>query len=221
MGDTNHDSAHVVRWTYITFALLMGAWIIAWLLKLQLDQISGGGTSLGSFIYWTSAKVLIWILPAFWLIKLSGRSLGQIFNITNYRGWLLWGGGIGLAIALISFVSNYLNNKPFLLSITFSFALLNVLVIAPIFEEFLLRGAVLGNLQQRHPFWRANFLCSLMFVVLHLPGWYFAGSLVENVTRLVGGAASVFGVSLLFGYVVKRSDSVIASMIAHFLTNLH
>ena len=146
---------------------------------------------------------------------------GQIFNITNYRGWLLWGGGIGLAIALISFVSNYLNNKSFQPSITFSIALLNVLVIAPIFEEFLLRGAVLGNLRQQYSFWQANFLSSLMFVVLHLPGWYFAGSLVENITKLVGGAAAIFGVSLLFGYAVKRSDSVIAGMLAHFLNNLH
>jgi uncharacterized protein len=219
MGETNQDSTRVVKWTYVTFVILIGVWIVAWVLKLRLDRVSGGGTSAGGFMYWTSAKLLIWILPALWLIRLSGRSLKQVFNLSNYKGWFLWGGGIGLGIALTAFIPNYLNGSP-ILPTQFNYAILNVLVISPIFEEFLMRGALLGNLQQQHSFWGSNLISSLMFVVLHLPGWFFMGSIVENITKPAGGAASIFLISLMCGYAVKRSNSVIGGMFAHFLNNL-
>lgn len=44
-----------------------------------------------------------------------------------------------------------------------SYALLSVLVVAPLLEELLLRGAILGNLQQRFSFWKANVMSSLLF----------------------------------------------------------
>ena len=85
MGKTNEHSTRVVKWTYLTFMILIGIWIVAWVLKRQLDRVTGSGTSTGSFIYWTSAKLVIWILPAWWLIRLSGRRLKQVFNISNYQ----------------------------------------------------------------------------------------------------------------------------------------
>jgi len=83
-----------------------------------------------------------------------------------------------------------------------------------------MRGAILGNLQQLYPFLRANIISSILFIVLHLPGWFFMGSLADNVTRPIGGAFSIFLVSLLFGYAVKRSHSLMAGILAHFLNNL-
>ena len=48
-------------------------------------------------------------------------------------------------------IPKYLQGQP-ILPTEFSFPLLNVLVIAPVFEEFLMRGAIQGNLQGRYPF---------------------------------------------------------------------
>lgn len=197
----------------------VGIGITVGLITLVITFFGLWEMSAGSFIYWTTAKVLIWLLPAGWLIRLSGRNLKQIFNITNYKGWLLWGGGIGLTIALTEFIPNYLNGNP-LLPTELSYVLVNILIIAPTFEEFLIRGAILGNLRQHYTFLSANIITSFMFVILHLPGWFFAGNLVDNFTKPIGGVVSIFLISLLFGYAVKRSNSVIGGMLAHFLNNL-
>lgn len=214
------DSADIIKWTLIAYGLLMGAWVLAWMLKVRVDaHLPWLAGSAGSFVYWTTAKVLVWILPALWLIRLSGRTLKEVFNFANWRAWLAWGGGIGALIALAGLVPSYLSGGP-LLPAALSFALLNVLVIAPVFEEFLARGAILGNLEQGYAFWTANVAASLMFVGMHLPGWYFMGSLAENLGRPLGGAVSIFVLGLAFGYAVHKSRSVMGGVLAHALNNL-
>jgi CAAX protease family protein len=212
--------AQIVRRTYLTYVAIILLWIAAWILKLQLDRLSPRiESSAGSFFYWTTAKILLWILPALWMIRFAGRRLDRVFNLPNYKKWLLWGFGVGLAITLTGFVPKYLRGEP-IFPTEFGFALLNVLIIAPVFEEFLMRGAILGNLEFGYKFWTANIITSFLFIGLHLPGWYFANSLVGIVLKPVGGAFSIFLISLAFGYAAKRGDSVIAAMIAHLMNNL-
>lgn len=220
MSQSSSSRPGVVKTTYVIFTALILAWIGAWMLINSLDQrLDLLATSGGSFLYWTTAKIIIWILPALWLLKLSGRSIQGVLNLSNWRGWLTWGGGIGLLLGLTGFIPNYLQGNP-VLPMQFSFPLLNVLVIAPAFEEFLMRGAIMGNLQTTYTFFTANIITSLMFVVLHMPGWFFMGVLSETLTQPVGGALSIFLVSLAFGYSAQRSHSVMGGVLAHFLNNL-
>ncbi len=199
----------------------MLAWTLAWWLKVSIidAQFPWLTTSAGSFVWWTIAKVLIWILPAIWLIRLSGRTLKETFNFGNWKGVLAWGGGIGLAIALTGFIPAYLNGSP-LLPTSWSIPLFSILFIAPTFEEFLARGALLGNLEKGVSFWIANIISALMFVGMHIPGWYFMGTFAENMTRPVGGALSIFVLGLAFGYAAHKSRSVMGGMLAHFLNNV-
>ncbi|HEY45445.1 MAG: hypothetical protein AMJ88_15385 [Anaerolineae bacterium SM23_ 63] len=220
MDEIYQDAGQLAKTTYRVFLMILCVWTVAWVIKIHLDSAQTWiNTSKGGFIYWTLAKLLVWILPAKWLIQKSGRRLQQVFNVSNFRQSLLWGGGLGFLIALQGFIPNYLQGRP-LLPTQFDFALGNVLVISPLFEEFLMRGAILGNLRQHHPFLTSNLVSSLMFVGLHIPGWFFMGNLVENVTKPVGGALSIFVVSLIFGYAVKKSDSLMGGIFAHFLNNL-
>jgi len=214
------SSAPIVRTTYATFFYITVAWVGAWFLKVLLQEsLVSLTTSSGSFLYWTIAKIIIWILPAWRLLRLSGRTPWQAMNLSNWKSWLVWGGGLGFLIALTGIIPKHLQGAQ-LLPVEFSFPLLNVIVIAPIFEEFLMRGAILGNLQQVYSFFVANTITSLMFVVLHVPGWYFMGTLAENVARPVGGALSIFLVSLVFGYATQKSRSVMGGVLSHFLNNL-
>ncbi len=220
MAVEDRNGNRIVSTTYLAFATIIAVWIAAWIAKVQLDvSVPWMATSVGGFVYWTTAKLLFWVLPAYWLIRLEGRDLKQVLNIANLKGWLFWGGGVGLLIALSGWIPKILAGKP-LFQFQPSFTLLNVVLIAPLFEEFLLRGAVLGNLRQQHSFWPANLATSLCFVFLHLPGWFFMGDLLENLTQPVGGALSIFLVSLIFGYVVKRGNSLLAGVLAHLLNNL-
>ena len=206
--------------TYLAFAAIMAAWIGAWLLKINLEQdLSWLTAGLGSFVYWTAAKLIIWIVPAVWLLRKAGRSFREVFGFANWPAWAAWGGGIGLLIALTGIIPNLLQGKA-VLPTRLDFALLNVLVIAPTFEELLMRGAIQGNLTECYSLAKANVITSLMFVLLHVPGWYFMGVLTQNLTNPAGGALSIFLVSLGFGYAAHRSRSVMGGVLAHFLNNL-
>jgi CAAX protease family protein len=209
----------LTRRTHLLFGALISVWILAWILKVRLDPVSAWlAGSEGSFLYWTTAKVLIWILPALYLVKLSGRTVREVCGLSMWQRWLAWGGGIGGVMALTGFIPRYFSGRPLLP--TPDFALLNVLVIAPVFEEFLMRGAIFGALKKEASVLKANLVSSGMFVALHLPGWFFTGRLLNNLIQPVGGALSIFVVGLLCGYATHRSRSVVAGMVAHCLNNL-
>lgn len=219
--ETKNNSLNITAWTFGIYAALICVWTLIWVTKVYLvdPRFEWLTTDAGSFTFWTIAKVFIWILPALWLIRISGRNLKEVFNFSNWKGWLTWGGGIGFLIALTGFIPKYFAGQAFFPS-EFSFALLSVLTVAPVFEEFLIRGAILGNLQKGYSFLTANIVTSLLFIGLHLPGWYFAGNLIENLTKPIGGALSIFFLGLLFGYAVRRGQSVGSGIVAHFLNNL-
>jgi membrane protease YdiL (CAAX protease family) len=162
------DAGQLAKTTCRVFLMIICVWTVAWMIKIHLDSVQTWfHTSKGGFIYWTLAKLIVWIFPAKWLIRISGRRLQQVFNLSNLRQSVLWGGGLGFLIALQGFVPNYLQGRP-LLPTQFNFALGNVLVISPLFEEFLMRGAILGNLRQHHSFLTSNIISSFMFVGLHI-----------------------------------------------------
>lgn len=199
--------------TYLVFGALIVAWTAAWIIKEHLDVYNPWyAAGVGSFFYWTAAKLLLWILPAAALLRLSGRSLWSVLNLRNWRAWLAWGGGLGMLLGATGIIANYWEGKP-LFPTEFSWPLVNVLVTAPLLEEFLMRGAVMENLAMEQPFWKANLVSSLMFVLLHVPGWLFmeAG---------LGGALPVFLISIVLGLAAHRSRSVLGGVIAHFLNNL-
>lgn len=136
----------IVKQTYLAFGVIIFFWIIVWIFKIQIDKVVAK-TRLGSFIYWTTAKLLIWILPSFWLIRLSGRNFGQVLNFSNYKQWLLWGAGIGFGVAFLGIAQSYLNGSS-IFPTQVDYGLANVLLISPVFEEFLLRGGLMGNISR-------------------------------------------------------------------------
>jgi membrane protease YdiL (CAAX protease family) len=212
---------HLVRSTLLLYAVIMLAWTLAWLLKIRfLDpHFPWFTTSAGSFLWWTSVKIIVWMVPAGWLIRLSGRTLRDLVGLANWKRAVAWGGGLGLVAAGSRLIPMIPGGVPHLPT-AFSFALLNTLLIAPVFEEFLARGALMGSLQLRWPRWPANVAAALMFVGMHIPGWYFMGTLTENLVHPIGGVASIFVLGLAFGYAVQRSGSLLGGVIAHFLNNL-
>lgn len=213
--------SHLVRTTLLLYASIMVAWTLAWLLKINLLDIrfQWFTTSAGETLWWTGVKTIVWIVPAWWLIQRSGRTVQDVIGLTNWKRALLWGGGLGLAAAATRVVPFIVGGLP-LMPPAFSHALLNTLVIAPVYEEFVARGALMGSLQLRWSPWTANVLAAFMFLGMHIPGWYFMGMLPGNLARPIGGALSIFVLGLAFGYAVQRSGSLLGGVIAHFLNNL-
>jgi len=66
----------------------------------------------------------------------------------------------------------------------------------------------------------ANALTTVVFVAMHLPGWYFQG----RATSLVGLAqrvAPLAALSLLFGWTKNRSRSLYSAIVLHVINNFY
>lgn len=214
------NSSSITKSAFITYVLIILVWILAWTFKSNVidRHVLWLAGNAGTFLYWTTAKVLIWILPALWLIKNSGRSVSEVFNFSNWRKFLVWGIGFGLLVALPNFIQSFLKHHS-LFSVEPSFAHLNAFLIAPVFEEFLLRGAILGSLHKELVFWQANLFSAIMFLGLHIPGWYFEHNLAQKFSSLTGGGLYVLLLGVILGFVFSRSKSLVGSIIVHFMNN--
>ncbi len=163
-------------------------------------------------------KLVLWVLPAIALIRLSGRHIREVIAAKRWRAAIRWGGGIGLLLGVVALVTKALGHQP-LFAPKLSWGFINAVLVAPIVEEFTFRGAVLGSLMQRYRFSVANTLTALFFLGAHLIGWYFQGRLTDLLTAPVGGALSIFLLGWLFGLVLRQSQSLIGSTLAHILNN--
>jgi membrane protease YdiL (CAAX protease family) len=207
-------------WTVVLVAGIYVAWTGAWVFKGLLDRHTAwAATAGGGFAYWTAMKVLVWILPSVWLIRLSGRSLRDVIGLSQLRTAFLWGGSVGLVLGLISLATKAVQHRP-LFDASLGWPLFSAVVIAPVFEEFMFRGAVLGALTQRYRFAIANVLTAALFLGMHLPGWYFQDRLWQNLASPVGGALPILVLGLVFGLVAHKGKSLIASTLTHSLNNL-
>jgi membrane protease YdiL (CAAX protease family) len=67
-------------------------------------------------------------------------------------------------------------------------------------------------------FWPANIIATLMFLGLHLPGWYFVGRLKPAQAILALGICLV---GLVAGYARRKAESTWAGVAVHFVNNLY
>lgn len=59
------DNSQIIQRTWLACFLIMFSWILAWILKVNTEpHLNWLAGSAGSLVYWTSAKLLIWIFPA-------------------------------------------------------------------------------------------------------------------------------------------------------------
>jgi membrane protease YdiL (CAAX protease family) len=203
----------------IVFAAILIAWTGAWILQLALaSRFEAFGHERTSFFYWLIAKIIIWILPAFWIVQ-KCNLLKELFSVRSWKKTLAWGCGIGGIQLTLSIGYRILNvNSPMPYMSPFSF--LDVAVIAPVFEEFLMRGAILSSLKKKVPFITANIITAFLFMLLHCPGWYFTGVLQTQFLSPFTGASAIFIIGLLCGLAAEKGKSLYAAMIVHLLNNL-
>ncbi|HOH28561.1 MAG TPA: CPBP family intramembrane metalloprotease [Candidatus Hydrogenedentes bacterium] len=207
-------------WVFAFMGILYLSWIGAWLLERRLEPHMGClTTSGGRFCYWLLMKLLLWVVPSLALIRTAGMTVRQVMRCNRTRSIVLLGGGTGLLLGIFALATKWAGQQPFFSS-PLGWPLISGVVIAPLVEEFVFRGAVLGALGGAFRFWIANTITALFFLGIHLPGWYFQGRLFATLSDPVGGALSIFLLGLVFGYVAHKSGAVSSSVLAHALNNL-
>ena len=204
----------------LVFSGILVAWIGAWMLELDLlARFEIFTQEWVTFLYWLMTKTIIWILPSIWLIKRSGRNLREIFKVVSRKKALGWGFGIGIVLLALSIGARLVNGDSLALNFL-SFPFLTAVIIAPVFEELLMRGAILNTLKQKHSFLFANIVTSLLFVFLHCPGWYFTGVLRQQIFNPLGGALAICVIGFLCGLAAERGKSIHAAVIVHLMNNI-
>lgn len=215
-----HSDRQVFRagWSLVLFICV--AWIGVWLLELWLaPRYAWVNTHLAQSLYWLAMKILIWVLPALYVIRYSGSTFHETMGFGRPRAALGWGIGIGLCLALITVAVKRVTHQQ-LLSTPLSWSLFTAVIVAPVTEEIAFRGAVLPALQRRLGFFSANLITALLFTAAHVPGWYFRHSLMSNLRSPVGGAVSVFLLGFVFGWVAHKSKSVSGGILTHLISNV-
>jgi len=163
-------------------------------------------------------RMILWVYPAILLLRRFGFALSDVFPKGRLKSVFLWGGGAGVAVSLLTIVYRLVNRQP-LIFITWEWSLITKVLLAPFVEELFFRGAVMKVLMTRIKFPAANFFTGILFLVAHIPGWYFRGSLESMLLSPFGGALGILLLGWVFGFVVYKGRSVAAGTLAHVINN--
>lgn len=203
---------------FIYYAILIIGWTAAYILHDMLGLRLGLHLPALEHAYWLVAKLVIWILPIVFIIRFRFKKKALSYlSLGRFTAGMEAGAVFGLIFVGICFLSD---------SLTANFAwpdlalgLVNAVIIAPIFEEIVFRGFILRTLEVNGAkFWQSNIITAWLFLGLHLPGWYFMGSL-DSIQ--VYAVASIVMVGMIAGYAKKRSRSTWGSICFHFINNLY
>ena len=81
-----------------------------------------------------------------------------------------------------------------------------------IFEESVFRGWFLNAVSTFVSERKANLISSALFVLIHYPGWIFAG---YELTTIAITSLSVYALGLIFGWVFRKNRSIWTGAILH------
>jgi len=205
------------RWFALWISCSLALWTTAWIAHEEV--FAPRGWCLGSWsagLYWTVAKLAVWIGPPIWLLRRAGEDLGAATGLLTARGLPQ-----GLLLALTWLGVQALWSKvrgvwPPSASIG-GYGAANAYVIAPVFEELVFRGFALRRLRARGAsFWPAALATSVAFGLLHVPGWLFMKGMSATTLSLF---APVVSIGLVLAAVSWRLPSLWACIAVHLANN--
>lgn len=207
------------------FAIYLALFFLVWSLRatvfIHIDE------SIESAV-WKNAysnliKFMVWVLPVFitlGVLRLQPLTYLKLTTPVNKRGLLLgaivtlvWFCLIVLGESLIShrsvgaMLATRSSKWPGILASVF---------FSPICEEILFRGFFLNRLNESLGFWKSNIASGLLFMLAHWPYWVskfgFSGQVIKD-------SVNVFLLGCLFGWLMKRTNSLWPAIGAHISNN--
>ncbi|MFE3845870.1 lysostaphin resistance A-like protein [Thermoplasmatota archaeon] len=135
---------------------------------------------------------------------------------TNLKSGFIWSVSIiivGIVILIIT-----LNLKIYQFTNPIQIQYINVIFISSILEEITFRGFILNKLNEISSFWYANIITSILFVVIHIPGWIIINEtiILYDMIQLI---ISIFIISIILGWVMHKSGSLYPAIILHAINN--
>ncbi len=164
------------------------------------------------------AKLSIWTLPVFLLVRYEERQ-SPLDYLKLRMGWgkgLLYGLGLGAALSAYLIAVSLPGGFDFDPGFAWGKWISGVLLVG-FTEEIAFRGYILQRLATRLPFRWANLTTALLLVLIHVPRWIRDGRAIG--LGLLGAVLFLIAFSVLLGWILKKSDSLWACMIAHAINN--
>lgn len=162
-----------------------------------------------------SIKIIIWVIPVLLLVYFVEKKnpISFLSLNTNLKKGFKWAVSITFAMAIYFIIVNmFLMKKEFNLNLGLN-VWLNHIILVGIIEEIVFRGFLLKKFMEKHRFGKANVYTSLLFVTIHLPIWFRTG--LFHIPTILGTLLFVFLLSLVFGFIYKRTDSLWSVIIIH------
>lgn len=95
---------------------------------------------------------------------------------------------------------------------------MDTIILAPLMDEIMFRGIILQKASELMSFWKANFVNTVLFVLIHFPVWFHYHYFVFPKIISLIFFASWFGLAM--GYIFKKSNSIWPCIIIHMINNL-
>ncbi|MFC4403820.1 CPBP family intramembrane glutamic endopeptidase [Gracilibacillus xinjiangensis] len=164
-------------------------------------------------------KIVIWVIPVIILVKITEKT--ELFSYLglrhSIRKGLKWAGGVSILFILYFLVLNIAFLEGAELQIGFN-EWLNTIILVGITEEIVFRGFLLRKLLNSYRFWIANIITSILFVSIHFPIWFHKG--LFEFPYILSATITAFILSMIFGFVYRKSNSLWSVIILHSFYNL-
>lgn len=176
-------------------------------------------------IYSNFIKFILWIVPAFFYLKRFDRRKPleylKLTSRADKRG-LTHAALLTLLFFTGMIVFEYYASGRTLKSLFNSpasewFNVLLFVAFSPFLEEVLFRGFILNKFSESLRFWNANALASILFVLIHWPYWLWSQGFQASI---ISTSVSIFILSLFLGYLMKITNSLWPSVVAHIINNV-
>src|SRR5262245_17290640 len=204
-----------VFWIYVL--VFFAVWFVRALALIRVDESIQ--SPLWKNVFSNTVKFIIWVVPAFITLaafRLRPLSYLKLSTPTNKRGLFVstivvaaW-----LSVVIIGESTSSGKSMGAMLSERAAdwLSILIGVAISPISEEILFRGFFLNRLNESLSFWMSNVISALLFVAVHMPYWVSRNGFSPNVMKNV---VNVFLLGCLFGWVMKKTNSLWPSIGAH------
>jgi membrane protease YdiL (CAAX protease family) len=208
-----------VFWVYVL--VFFAVWSLRALVLIRFDESIQ--SPLWKNLFSNSVKFLIWVVPAFVTLaasRLRPLSYFKLNSPIDKRGLLVSTFVVAVWLSLVVIGESVISGKSMgvLLSqrSSDSLTILAGAAISPIWEEILFRGFFLNRLNESFSFRISNVISALLFAAVHMPYWVsrsgFSAPVIKN-------SMNVFLLGCLFGWVMKKTNSLWPAIGAHIANN--
>lgn len=205
----------------IYIALFLLVWSLRATVFIHIDESIE--SAVWKNVYSNAVKFIIWVVPVFIILKVCGLPPLKYTKLTtrvNKRGLIVGAIVVVVWLSLVVLGEAALSHRNAgAMLLQRSSEWLSILIgafFSPIWEEILFRGFFLNRLNESISFWKSNVISALLFMLVHWPYWVSKNGFSP---RVIKDSINVFLLGCLFGWLMKKSNSLWPAIGAHIANN--